>query len=50
MKLLRYYLETYIKDVGNDVPFAQKLLEIETAGKLKAKDKFKWNVQSRCSK
>ena len=31
VRLLRYYLQTYLKDVGNDVPFAQKLLEIETA-------------------
>ena len=31
LRVMRYYLQSYIKDVGNDVPFAQKLLEIETA-------------------
>ena len=31
IKLLRQFLESYQRDVGNDVPFAQKLLEIETA-------------------
>ena len=31
IRVLRSYLESYQKDVGNDVPFAQKLLEIEKA-------------------
>ena len=31
IRLFRSYLEVYMRDIGNDVPFAQKLLEIENA-------------------